>query len=83
MYPVALLNTPIMTTEGLYSLTPFKIHEIGNFLADRGGETISAIGHEGTAQVLTELLGFEVKVNRLILYSFFLYSFAVLYRTTE
>jgi len=64
---IALLNCAIITNDGEYKLKSIKASDIGNFISVNGGEEniLSAIGHQGTAEALTELLGIEVKVNRI------------------
>lgn len=60
---LALLNTTIATTDGLYSVRTITLAEARQkfLLAE---EIDSAIGHESTAQIMSALLGGEVKVNR-------------------
>jgi hypothetical protein len=62
-HPIALLNTSIATTDGAYTLSTITLNQAKDLIKNR--ETISAIGHESTAQILTELLGIEVPVNRI------------------
>lgn len=62
---LAILNTSILTNDGVYrlqSLTLKTVKEICEHFGNDGYD--SAIEHESTAQILTELLGFEVPVNR-------------------
>lgn len=58
-----VLNTPILTSYGIYGLYPITVEEAVAFLRE-GGWT-SAIGHTGTAQLLTQLSGVVVPVNRI------------------
>jgi hypothetical protein len=62
-HPIALLNTSIATADGTYKLKTITLDQAKGLIANR--ETISAIGHNSTAQILTELLGIEVPVNRI------------------
>lgn len=62
-YPVALLNTSILTADGDYEMYTISLGKARLVLA--GNDLLSAIGHQSTADVLTELLGQEVKMNRI------------------
>lgn len=59
---LALLNTSILTTQGLYRLVDITL-ETATELA-HGNELDSAIGHASTAEIMSTLLGLEVPVNR-------------------
>lgn len=61
MLVVILLNTSVLTNEGSYSYESLALEEARHLVAE-GFE--SAIGHEGTAEVLSELLKVSVPVNR-------------------
>ena len=61
--PIAILNTTIVTTDGLYRITPITL-EVARVLLNRA-PMLSAIGHQSTADILTELLGLDVPVNRI------------------
>lgn len=58
---VAILNTSIVTNDGNYTLESISLEQAIELAS---GETDSAIGHESTAQILTELLGVNVPMNR-------------------
>lgn len=60
--PVALLNTSIITADGEYSLQGISLEKAREIVA--GVALDSAIGHESTAQIMSELLGVDVPVNR-------------------
>lgn len=62
--PVAVLNTSIVTADGTFVLQTIGLEEAKALAADPVG-ILSAVGHESTAQILTELLGVEVPVNRI------------------
>ena len=58
----ALLNTSIITTEGMYHLYEISLEEARKIA--RENELDSAIGHESTAKIMSTLLGVEIPVNR-------------------
>lgn len=60
---ITLLNTSIITDYGRYLFVRKSLEEIKTFVA--GNEIQSAIGHEATAEILTELLEFPVPFNRI------------------
>jgi len=64
-----LLNSPVMPNSGIYM---YKIVDLREFLDFYnlyknlyGYDVVSAIGHEATAKLLSELLYYEVPVNRI------------------
>lgn len=59
---LAILNTSIITADGNYELKTITTEEAIN-LASKN-EIDSAVGHASTAQILTEILGIEVPMNR-------------------
>ena len=77
---ITLLNTSIITTYGKYEYTPITLkeakatvflpcHNCQNGCPVCGGRGVvdnfdSAIGHESTAEILSELLDVKVSVNR-------------------
>lgn len=62
-FPIAILNTTILTASGEYRLRDASLEEIKSLID--GEEILSAVGHESTSQVLTNLLGVGVPVNRI------------------
>lgn len=62
--PVAVLNTSIVTADGSFTLETISLDEAKALVADPA-EVLSAVGHESTSQILTELLGVTVPVNRI------------------
>jgi hypothetical protein len=61
---LALLNTSIITSdEGTYYIRPISTFEARALV--RTKTTISAIGHQSTADVMTTLLGKRIPVNRI------------------
>jgi hypothetical protein len=61
--PIALLNTSIATADGTYTLHTVSLNQAKDLV--KGREILSAIGHASTAQILTEILGIDVPVNRI------------------
>ena len=62
--PVAVLNCAIVTSDGIYECHDCTLDDARKIV--RGDyDYISAVGHEATAQVLTELLGVEIPMNRI------------------
>jgi viroplasmin and RNaseH domain-containing protein len=59
---VYLYNTSIITAYGSYRYEPLSFHEARTIALTNSAE--SAIGHQATADILTELFGFKVEVNR-------------------
>jgi hypothetical protein len=63
--PIALLNTSIVTSDGQYSAMTVGPDYVACVIRNNKQEILSAIGHNSTAQILTELLGIDVSVNRI------------------
>ena len=61
MHPVAVLNTSILSEYGSYTYEPLTAKEARRLVADG---FISAVGHQGTAEVLSEDLGVDIPMNR-------------------
>jgi len=57
-----IMNTPILTDWGEYNFSKISLEEVKSFLH---GDFISAIGHEGTASLMTRLTGIEMPANRI------------------
>lgn len=60
---LAILNTAIVTTDGTYAIHTITLEEAKELVAAAPGLD-SAVGHPSTAEILTELLGVEVPLNR-------------------
>ncbi|TDC02663.1 DUF1874 domain-containing protein [Micromonospora fluostatini] len=60
--PIAILNTSIVTTDGDYTVREITLEEA--IAIAHSSEIDSAVGHDATAALLTELLGVAVPVNR-------------------
>ncbi|KYM67106.1 hypothetical protein A2U13_08755 [Fusobacterium necrophorum subsp. funduliforme] len=65
MKKIALLNTSICTTTGIYKLTDITLNQAKKIVAENKDNLLSAIGHESTAQIMTELLEIPISVNRI------------------
>lgn len=62
---LGLLNTTIATTDGEYYIKTIAPDVAFDLVHRYGRENlISAIGHESTAQIMSQLLGYDIPVNR-------------------
>ncbi|HHT67985.1 MAG TPA: YddF family protein [Firmicutes bacterium] len=61
--PVVLFNGPICTTAGLYRVTDIDVDEARLLISIYGFE--SAVGHEASAQVFSNILETDVPMNRI------------------
>jgi len=59
---ITLLNSTILTADGSFEMKTITLTEAKDLV--RGAAFESAIGHESTAQILSELLSVEVNMNR-------------------
>ena len=62
---LAILNTSIITSEGIFSLRDISLEEARKLAIDNRDNLLSAVGHQSTAAILTTLLGVEIKMNRI------------------
>ena len=62
---LAILNTSIITSEGVFSLRDISLEEARKLAIDNRDNLLSAVGHQSTADILTTLLGVEIKMNRI------------------
>lgn len=60
---IALMNTTIITADGTYELNTITLDQARILVDD--GNFQSYIGHDSTAEILSELLGVPVQSNRL------------------
>ena len=63
MSKLYLMNTPVLTSYGVFEYQSISLSTAKSLLYSR--DFISAIGHDSTAQVLTELLGMKIEKNRI------------------
>jgi len=56
------LNAPVITSFGSYSFRRILPEEAKTLLA---GGFVSAVGHEGTARLMTGIIGTEITFNRM------------------
>ncbi|NLY81385.1 MAG: YddF family protein [Clostridiales bacterium] len=61
--PIAFFNGTVATTNGIYRISDIDL-ESAKKLVDEN-TYISAIGHEATAEIMTELLGVKILLNRI------------------
>ncbi|QNO15293.1 YddF family protein [Alkalicella caledoniensis] len=61
--PIALFNGTVCTTNGLYSVKDIDI-DTAKKLIDKNG-FISAIGHEATAEIMSQLMEQNIPMNRI------------------
>lgn len=60
-YKVAVLNSSIVTANGLFSRRTISVQRAKELVE---GGFISYVGHPATCEILTSLLGVEVPMNR-------------------
>lgn len=60
---IAILNTSILTAFGAYTYEKSDLEEARSLV--RADRYFSVIGHQATAEILTDLLGVEVPMNRI------------------
>ena len=60
---IYIMNTSILTGFGSYDYEPISLESVIERMTDN--QTLSAIGHESTADVITTLTGITVKMNRI------------------
>lgn len=63
MEKIIILNTAILTSEGMYTLRTISTEQAQKLV--RENEFISAVGHQVAAEMLTKILGVNVPYNRI------------------
>jgi hypothetical protein len=68
MKKLAILNTTIVTTDGYYRMNEITLEEAKNIIKtyNYDNNILSAIGHQSTADILTELLDVKIETNRIL-----------------
>ncbi len=56
-----IMNSPVLTAWGRFEFAPITVEAAREWAAD---DVNSAVGHAGTAALLSEILGREIPVNR-------------------
>ena len=62
--PIAILNGAIITAEGEYSCRTISLDEVKKLIGSTP-EIISAVGHQATAEIITDILEKKVSFNRI------------------
>ena len=62
MKKIAILNTSILTEDGLFKMESISLEDAKKLI--EGKIIDSAVGHQSTADILTTLLGTQVPMNR-------------------
>jgi len=63
MKRLLLLNAPVLTSFGRFEFVQISVEEARK-LIHAAAHVESAIGHAGTAEIMSELLDFKVETNR-------------------
>lgn len=61
--PVGLFNGTVATTNGLYRIKDIDIKTAKTYIDEKG--FVSAIGHAATAEIMSELFGVDIPMNRI------------------
>lgn len=59
---IYILNAPIITAHGLYRYSPVSAEAASAMIED--ADFVSAVGHVGTAEVLSAVLGMTIPASR-------------------
>ncbi|HHX62690.1 MAG TPA: YddF family protein [Epulopiscium sp.] len=60
---VGIFNGTVATTNGLYRVSDLSVSEAKKLLCENG--YVSAIGHESTAKIISELMEMDIQMNRI------------------
>lgn len=61
---IVLLNTTIVTTDGDYSIKTISLEKAKELV--KNANLLSTIGHQSTADIVSELLEIPIKMNRIM-----------------
>ena len=61
---LGLLNTTICTTDGIFEVQTISLEQAKEIAKINTDNFDSAVGHDSTAQIMSELLEVEIPVNR-------------------
>jgi hypothetical protein len=62
-YPIAIYNGPVVTVNGLFRLCDISMEDAKELV--KNNKFISAVGHESTAELLSDILEVAIPVNRI------------------
>ena len=60
---VLLLNAAVLTANGTFRLSNIALEDVKNMLTEEN--IMSAIGHNATADIMSELIGITIPANRI------------------
>jgi len=60
---VLLLNAAVLTANGTFKLSSISLEDVKEMLTEEN--IMSAVGHNTTADIMTELIGINIPVNRI------------------
>jgi len=63
LFPIAIYNGPVVTTNGLFRVSDLALDEAKLLL--HNNPFISAVGHEATATLLSEIMELNIPMNRI------------------
>ena len=61
--PLLIMNTTILVEDGLFRLRQISLEEAREIASSN--EILSGVGHESTAEIISDLLGLHVPMNRI------------------
>lgn len=64
MKKLALLNSTVLTSNGIFSLKDISLEKARELVKENKNNILNCIGHEPTANTLSKLLGLEIQYER-------------------